>query len=346
MKYVKLGKTNLTVSKTAMGTVPLQRLSTPEAVRLVKSAYDGGITFFDTSDNYSQSEAKLGIALEGVRHQVVIATKASVQGYDDATAHIEQSMRDLKTDYIDIIQLHNPKELPDGNARDDTFAALRDAREKGYVGHIGFTSHDLYRALDAAKSGLFDTIQYPLCYLSSGKDDDLIEYCAKENIGLIAMKPFAGGMIRDAALTFLYFRQKENVVPIYGIQRRSELEILLELEENPPPLDAYMAIRIEEGRERYQRLFCRGCERCLPACPQGIRPGYMGRIGDFLYRNPPSKYLTESWHQQVSKIPSCTGCGSCVAACPFGCDLREKMKESYLVFNDFWSRKETFEEGV
>jgi aryl-alcohol dehydrogenase-like predicted oxidoreductase/Pyruvate/2-oxoacid:ferredoxin oxidoreductase delta subunit len=342
MKYIRLGKTNLTVSKTAIGTVPLQRLPTPEAVRLIRAAYDGGVTFFDTADNYSQSEAKLGRALEGLRHKVVIATKVSVPQYSNAMVALEQSMRDLKTDYIDVIQLHNPKEVPDGTAQDDALAALYDAQKKGYVRHIGFTSHSLRNALAAAKSGLFDTIQYPLCYLSSSKDDELIEYCMKENLGLIAMKPFAGGMIRDAALTFLYFRQKENVVPIYGIQRRSELEVLLELEENPPQLDSYMAISIQEGKKRYQHLFCRGCEQCLPACPQGIRPGYMGRIGDFLYRNPPGKYLTQAWHEQVSKIPSCTGCGKCVAACPFDCDLREKMKESYLVFSDFWSRKEDF----
>lgn len=340
MKYVQLGATGLTVSKTAIGTVPIQRLRQEDAVRLMRSAYEGGVTYFDTADNYTKSEEKLGVAFEGIRKSVVISTKVSVGSYKEATAHIQQSLRDLRTDYIDLIQLHNPSSVPDGTRGDDAYAALRDAKEKGYVRHIGYTSHDLIRSTDAACSGLFETLQFPLCYLSSEKDDALIELCAQKNIGLIAMKPFAGGMIRVPQLTFFYFRQKKNVVPIYGIQRQSELDALLELEREEPEFDAFWQLRMEEGRKRDQKLFCRGCERCAGACPQGIRPGYMGRIGDFLYRNALSMYLNQRWHDEVVHIPDCTNCGACVAACPNGCDLREKMKESYSVYMDFWANRE------
>jgi len=342
MKYVRMGSTGLTVSKTAIGTVPLQRLDVADAVKLMRNAYDAGITFFDSADNYVGSEAKLGIALAGVRSEVVISTKASTQKGNAVMAHIEKSLQDLKTDYIDIIQMHNPKILPDANDPDGAYAALVSARQKGYVRHIGFTSHDLQMAIRAAESGLFETVQYPLNYLSGEKDEELIRLCDQKGIGLIAMKPFAGGMIRNPTLTFMYFRSHENVVPIYGIQRQSELDILIELEEHTPAFDVNLRQLTEKGKAEFQSLFCRGCDRCLENCPQGIRPGYMGRIGDFLYRNPPYKYLTMEWYQQVLKIPSCIACGECVKSCPFGVDLRSRMKECYDVYMDLWSHKEDF----
>ena len=346
MKYVRLGKTDLTVSKTAIGTVPIQRLSRGDAVKLMRSAFDGGINFFDTADNYEKSEEKLGYAFESNRHDIVISSKVSVTKYDDAMTHLTNSLRDLKTDYIDIMQLHNPKNVPDGALKDDALAALRDAKEKGYIRHIGYTSHDLQRATESVTGGNFETLQYPLNNLSGEKDDELLGLCAKNDVGVIAMKPFAGGMIRMPELPFLYFRSKENVVPIYGVQRQSELDALLEMENSDFEMDKFWEIRMEEYRKNYRKLFCRGCDRCLSACPQGIRPGYMGRIGDFLYRNAPPKYLSETWHKQVQDIPKCTGCGSCVAACPFGCDLREKMKESYDVFMSFWNEREKYEESA
>ncbi|GHV87210.1 aldo/keto reductase [Spirochaetia bacterium] len=338
MEFVTLGITGLRVSKTAIGTVPLQRLTEQEAARLMRSAYDGGITYFDSADAYTGSEYKLGLAVHDVRDKVVISTKASTADYAEALKRIEKSLRDLNTDYIDIIQLHNPKTLPDPNDRSGAYAALVEAKQKGQVRHIGFTTHDLERASAAARSGLFETVQYPLSYLSGEKDEELIALCREKNIGLIAMKPFAGGMIRNPALSFLYFRAHENVVPIYGIQRQSELEALLELERNPPALDAQMRLLLRKGRDEFEKLFCRGCDRCQAACPQGIRPGYAGRMGDFLYRNPPHKYLTASWHVEMLKVPSCTGCGACVKTCPFGVDLRGKMKESHEIFMDLWTR--------
>ena len=340
MKYVRLGKSGLTVSKTAIGTVPLQRLSEDAAVSLVRKAYAGGITFYDTADNYSNSELRLGLALEPVRHAVVIATKVSVHGYDAAKKAIEQSLCNLRTDYIDLVQLHNPPAMPQNSDNNDAYAALRDAWQKGYIRAIGFTTHNQDLAEEAARSSLFSTIQYPLNYLSSDRDDSWIRACSDCNIGIIAMKPFAGGMIRDAELTFAYFRSREAVVPIYGIQRLSELQVLLELEANPPVMDALMQQRIRQNQKLLQPLFCRGCDRCASACPQGIRPGYMGRIGDFLYRNRTDLYLTAAWHQEVEKITSCTQCGRCVQICPNGCDLRKKMQESRAVFLDHWQRRQ------
>ena len=340
MRYVRLGKTNLTVSKTALGTVPLQRLDHKTSVDLLRNAYDGGITYFDTADSYGQSEEKLGIAFNGYRKNIIISSKVSVAKYDDAQTHIEQTLRSLKTDYIDLMQLHNPRNVPDGSLTDDALAAMRDAKEKGYIRHIGYTSHDLYRATEAVESGIYETLQFPFNCLSGPKDDVLIDLCAANDVGVIAMKPFAGGMIRMPELPFLYFRSKENVVPIFGIQRQSELDALIELEKEDLAMDRFWEYRMAEFKALNDHLFCRGCERCSDVCEFGIRPGYMGRIGDFLYRNALSIYLNERWHKEVVDIPKCTQCGKCVEVCPFGCDLREKMKESYEVYMSFWNNKE------
>ncbi len=144
------------------------------------------------------------------------------------------------------------------------------------------------------------------------------------------------------ALSDLYFRARENVVPIYGIQRMSELNILLELEESPPELDEHMRQWIELGKKNFGGLFCRGCDRCAGVCPQNIRVGYASRIGDFFYRSPVEKYLTYKWFEEMQRVPNCTGCGECIRHCPFGLDLREAMKKNYAVFMDFWSRKEKY----
>lgn len=342
MKYIKLGGTGLVVSKTAIGTVPIQRLDTADSVSLMRSAYEGGISYFDTSDNYTGSEEKLGAALKDVREKVIISTKVSTTGYEKAKEGIQQSLKRLNTSYIDIIQLHNPSVVPVENDPVSAYAALVEAKNQGYVRHIGFTNHDLQRAIEAAKSGLFETIQYPLNYLSGEKDEELIRLCAEKNIGLIAMKPFAGGMIKDPELTFMYFRAHENVVPIYGIQRMSELTVLLELEQNPPEPDEHMRQWIEQGRKNFAGLFCRGCDRCAKVCPQNIRVGYASRIGDFFYRNPVGKYLTYQWFEEMQRVPACTGCGECTRSCPFGLDLREAIQKNHAVFMDFWSRKEQY----
>jgi len=336
MKMVELGKTGLKVSKTAIGTVPLQRLGFDESVRLLRECYEQGINFFDTSDNYGGSDEKVGAAFAG--RDVVIATKVSTEKYDAAKASIENSLKALRVEAIALVQLHNPKQIDNG-----ALEAVQEAKRKGYVRHIGFTTHDLKRAMAAAQSGLFDTIQYPLNFLSGEKESELISLCNSLGMGLIAMKPFAGGMITEPAYSFAYFRQR-NVVPIYGIQRKSELDALIALENAPPNMeDETFRKQYEAERVRLAQQFCRGCDRCAGVCPAGIDVNYAGRIGDFFYRNPPSKYLKDdSWYNKMQYVKECTNCGKCVGVCPFGSDMRQPMKRSYEIFMQFWQRRKEY----
>ena len=334
MQYTRLGSTELVVSKTAIGTVPFQRLDIKESEQLLRQCYDGGITYYDTSDNYGGSDEKLGLVFSGMRDKVIISTKISGTGYDKAQKSLQGSLKALKTDYIDLIQFHNSEIVP--TAESGEYRAAIEAKEKGYVRHIGFTNHNLKKALAAAKTGLFETIQYPLNFLSVERDEELIRLCAKKKIGVIAMKPFAGGVIKEPELSFWYFRKHAGVVPIYGIQRKAELDALLDLENASSENEAEIERRLQEGREHYANRFCRGCETCAGICPQGIDVAYASRLGDFFYRNPPEKYNSEYWSELIHKVELCTACGACTNACPYGLVLQSAMKKSLEVFKSFW----------
>ena len=240
MDKIKLGRTNLMVTRSGFGALPVQRVSFDDAKNILQKAYDNGINFFDTARAYSDSEEKIGYSLSDVRENIIIATKTHAEDKKTLLEHLNTSLKNLKTDYIDIYQLHNPDVLPDPEDPDGLYAGLIEAKKKGLVHFIGITNHKLKNAMDAAASGLYDTIQFPLCSLSSDDDLLLIKECKKRNVGLIAMKALSGGLITNASSAFAFLRQFDNVVPIWGMQRETELDEFITLEKNPPALDEAM----------------------------------------------------------------------------------------------------------
>ena len=182
MEKIRLGRTGLLVTKTAFGALPIQRISKADAVKLVRRACEAGINYFDTANMYTDSEEKLGEALHDVRQNVVISTKSGGGDKKTVQAHIEQSLRSLRTDYIDLFQFHNPAVLPDIHDPDGPFAAALEAKQKGYIRHIGITNHRLKVAHEAIESGNFETLQFPFCYLATEKDLELVELCRTVNV--------------------------------------------------------------------------------------------------------------------------------------------------------------------
>ncbi len=339
MDKIKLGRTNLMVSRSGFGALPIQRISFDEAKNLLRKAYDNGINFFDTARSYTDSEEKIGYALSDVRHNIIIATKSHAKDKKTLFEHLETSLKNLKTDYIDIYQLHNPKELPDPDDPDGLYSGLLEAQKKGMIRFIGITNHRLDLALEAAKSELYDTIQFPLSSLSSDEDLKLVEECKKRDIGVIAMKALSGGLITNVSTTFAFLRQFDNVVPIWGIQRESELDEFIELEKNPPALDENMWKIIEQDRKELQGSFCRGCGYCLP-CPADIPIPMAARMSLLLRRSPYQKYLSDKWEEQMNRIENCTDCGHCKAHCPYELDTPELLKlmlEDYREFKKLHS---------
>jgi predicted aldo/keto reductase-like oxidoreductase len=334
MEKTKLGRTNLIVGRTAFGALPIQRVDLGEAKLLLRKAYENGVNLFDTARAYSDSEEKIGNALHDVRQDIYIATKSMAKDSRSFIKDLETSLMNLKTDYIDIIQLHNPEILPDPKDPDSLYSSMLKAKEKGMVRFIGITNHKLSNAISVAESGLYDTVQFPLSSLSSNEDLKLIEVCRKNNVGLIAMKALSGGLITNASASFAFLRQFGNVVPIWGIQRECELDEFLELEKSPPALDVSMLEIIRRDKKELGGAFCRGCGYCLP-CPAQIPIPMAARMSLLLRRAPYRDFLTDEWRGNMERIQDCTDCNNCKDHCPYGLDtpsLLKTMLDDYQKF--------------
>ncbi|HHX39635.1 MAG TPA: aldo/keto reductase [Armatimonadetes bacterium] len=337
MEKIRLGRTGLMVTRVGFGALPLQRVDRAEAARILCRAYDAGINFYDTARGYTDSEEKIGDALSGVRDRIVIATKSAAKSREGVLQDLEKSLRNLKTDYVDLLQLHNPRAMPDPEDPGSSYAGLLEAREKGMVRFIGFTNHSRERALQAVESGLFDTLQFPFSAISSMEELALIGHCQQADVGVIAMKPLCGGLLTEARPAFAFLWQFENVVPIWGIQRMEELEESLALASDPPVLDAALRAEIERDRQELAGDFCRGCGYCQP-CPEEIPIPMAARMSLLLRRSPYQPLLTEEWAERMMRIEKCRECGECMSRCPYGLEIPRLLQEMLADYKAFRER--------
>jgi len=335
MEYITLGKTGLMVSRTAFGALPLQRIvDYNESSALIRAAYEGGINFFDTAHSYTDSEEKLGIAFKDIRNDIVLATKSGARNADDLRADLETSLRNLKTDYIDLYQIHNPSFIPLPSGSDGIYEALLDLKKEGKIRFFGITNHSRQLALQAVETGLYDTLQYPFSYLADNQDVELVKICADKTMGFIAMKALAGGLITNIPAAFSWIRQFEEAIPIWGIQRQVELEDFLELERNPAVLDEIIKGEIEKDRKLLCGNFCRGCGYCLP-CPVNIPINNANRMSQLLRRSPTAQWLTPEWQDLMGRIKNCTKCGLCAKRCPYGLKPYETLPKHLKDYRSF-----------
>ncbi len=337
MQKTRLGRTNLLVTRTSFGALPIQRISFDEARNILLKAYNSGINFYDTARMYTDSEEKLGYAFSDIRKDIIIATKSVATDRKTLLEHLEISLKNMKTDYVDILQLHNPGVLPDPEDPESSYAGLMEAKKKGMVRFVGITNHKIKTALAAVESGLYDTMQFPLSSLSSEIDLELIEVCRKKDIGLIAMKAMSGGLITNAASTFAFLRQFDNVVPIWGIQREAELDEFLELENNPPTLNDELWEVIKRDRTELAGNFCRGCGYCMP-CPAGIEIPTQARMSLLLRRAPYEPYLSDEFKEKMKLINKCIECGQCKNHCPYSIDTPNLLKVQLQDYNEFYTQ--------
>ena len=333
MKPVTLGRTGLTVNRIGFGALPIQRVTLEEAAKLLRRAYDAGIDFYDTAHLYSDSEEKLGYALHDVRSHIVLATKSAETSPAGIRADLEQSLRSLRTDYIDIYQLHNPAVCPKPGDGSGIYELLTDLKREGKIRFISITNHRLSVAREAVESGLYDTLQFPFSYLASPEDEALVRLCAEKEVGFIAMKALSGGLIMHADAACAFLTQFENVLPIWGIQRMSELEEFLSFQTQPPSLDGSTQAVIDDDRASLSGSFCRGCGYCMP-CPAGIIINNCARTSLLLRRSPSAGWLTPQWQAEMAKIDNCIHCGSCTAHCPYGLDTPKLLQENLADYRE------------
>lgn len=333
METLRLGKTNLAVTKNGFGALPVQRVDTAEGVRLLRMAYDGGINYFDTARFYTDSEEKIGLALSDVRENIIISTKTMALKVEDFWRDLEESLSLLKTDYIDIYQFHNPPFCPKPNDGTGLYEAMLEAKEQGKIRHIGITNHRLAVAEEAVHSGLYETLQFPFSYLASEKEEALVRLCEENDVGFICMKALAGGLITRSDAAYAYLADFP-VAPIWGIQRESELREFLSYNENPPHMTEEIREFIEREREELAGDFCRGCGYCMP-CPVGIEINNAARMSLMIRRAPEKAQLSDRNKAMMLKIEDCIGCGQCASRCPYGLDtpsLLKKNLEDYRTF--------------
>lgn len=333
MQTVRLGRTNITVSKNGFGALPIQRVSSDEAVRILRKAYDGGINYFDTARFYTDSEEKLGLALADVRENIIISTKTMQTNVEGFWRELEESLTLLKTDYIDIYQFHNPAFCPKPGDGTGLYEAMLEAKRLGKIRHIGITNHRLAIAEEAVRSGLYDTLQFPFSYLASEKEEALVKLCEEMDVGFICMKALAGGLISRSDAAYAYLADYP-VAPIWGIQRESELDEFLSYNTNPPTMTEEIAALIENDKKELMGEFCRGCGYCMP-CPVGIQINNCARMSLMIRRAPVAAQLSEASQAMMKKIEDCIGCGKCKSMCPYGLDTPNLLKRNYEDYKTF-----------
>ena len=334
MQHFILGRTNLEISRTGFGALPIQRVSFEEAGALLNRALDGGISYIDTARAYTDSEEKIGRSISRRRGEYILATKTGASDAAGLEKDLETSLRMLRTDHIDIYQFHNPPFVPVPGGRDGLYDAALRARQAGKIRFISITQHSIERAFEAVNSGLYDTLQYPFNHLATEREIQLVNLCREKNVGFICMKAMSGGLITQARLPFAWLSRFDHIVPIWGIQRMSELEEFLALSECPPPLDEEALAQIEHDRRELAGSFCRGCGYCMP-CPAGIPINNANRMTQLLQRSPWKGYLSEQWQRDMEKIEDCIHCGACAKKCPYGLKPFDTLPGHLAFYRDF-----------
>ena len=327
MEYRVLGKTGLKVSRMGFGGIPIQRTDAEGAKAVIRYLMDRGVNYIDTARGYTVSEEFLGYALEGIRDKFVIATKSMARTKEAMAADIETSLKNLRTDYIDLYQIHNapPADVEKVIAPGGALEALLEAKAAGKIGHIGITAHSLDTFKLALEMDWVETIMFPYNIVET-QGEDLIAKCTEKNIGFIDMKPLAGGAIEDATLALRFLCANENVtVVIPGMAEIKEAQQNIAAVENDAPLTGDELAAMDAIRKDLGTHFCRRCNYCAP-CTVGISIPAM-----FLMEGYLSRYGLADWakmrYDGLGKTASeCIECGVCETRCPYNLPIREMLK--------------------
>lgn len=330
MKTVTLGSTGITTPQNAFGALPVQRVSIEDGVRLLRRAFDGGMTYFDTARAYTDSEEKLGLAFgqNGLRDQLFIATKTGSKTPEEFREHLDTSLHMLKTDHIDVYQFHMADQAYAPGDGTGMYECMQEAKQAGKILHIGITAHKIGVAFDAVNSGLYETLQFPFSYLAGPREVELVNLCKEKNIGFVCMKGLSGGLITNSAAAMAFMTQFDNTLPIWGIQRERELDEFLSYMDNTPEWNDEFAAFVEADRAELAGDFCRGCGYCEP-CPAGIIIHQCARIGLMVRRAPSAAWLNDYWQAEMAKIPNCLHCNQCASHCPYELDTPTLLQKNY-----------------
>ncbi len=335
MEYKILGKTGLRVSSLGFGGIPIQRIDAAGTKKLMHILKDAGVNYIDTARGYTVSEEFLGEALEGIREHFILATKSMARDHAAMARDIEISLRNLRTDFIELYQVHNPTmaQLETVCAPGGALQALLEAKQAGKIGHIGITTHALDVFEKALELPWVETIMFPYNIVEN-QGEHFMKKCREKNIAFIAMKPMAGGAIESGSLALRYIRQNDDVtVVIPGIAEQREALENIAAWENGTPLTPEEEGAIREVRRELGTNFCRRCNYCQP-CAAGINIS-----GVFLFEGYLSRYGLGEWAKgryeaMPVKASACIGCGACEDRCPYHLPIRRLLKAAAEKFGE------------
>jgi predicted aldo/keto reductase-like oxidoreductase len=329
MDKIRLGKTEMMVSRIGFGGIPIQRDNEEEAVAVVKRCLELGITFLDTANGYTTSEERIGKAIAGKRKEVIIATKSGGRDRKTVEEHLKLSLKRLNTNYIDLYQFHGvstPEHLKAVLALNGPITAVEEAKKAGVVRHIGVTSHQIDIAKEAVKTGRFETVLFPFNFIAREPAEDLRKLCQTLDVGVIAMKPLAGGMLDNVKIAFKFLFQYPDVLPIPGIEKVHEIEEIVGLLDKSTKLSAADKREMQRLRDELGNQFCRRCDYCQP-CTMGITISSVMTSDTIAKRLPPERLFSGQFADSIEKARSCSECGECETRCPYHLPIRELIKK-------------------
>lgn len=335
MNYKRLGKTNLNVSVIGFGGIPIQRITKDETVPVIQKAMELGINYIDTARGYTVSEEYIGNALYGIRDKWIVASKSMARTKDEILKDVDISLKNLQTDYIDLYQIHNVKEMEiykQVTSAGGALEGLLAAKKAGKIGHIGITAHSLDTLKVAVESNLFETIMYPYNIVET-QADELFKRAYEKNIGVIAMKPMAGGALQNGTLAMRFILQNKYITSaIPGMASIKEVEENVKAFENVSPLSADEIKQCSDISKKLGKVFCRRCGYCAP-CPQGIDIPYCFILKAYYDNYDLKDWAIGRYKAMKSHAGDCRECGRCEKKCPYSLPIRKMLKEVKKTFS-------------
>ena len=333
MQYTTLGKTGIRISRIGFGGIPIQKIDAAGTRQLFLQMRQAGINYVDTARGYTVSESYIGEAICGMREHFVLATKSMSRTREAMAKDIETSLANLRTDYIDLYQVHNPtmEQLEQVIAEGGALEALLEARAAGKIGHIGLTAHSLEVFAKALTLDWVETVMFPYNIVET-QGIELIHKCAEKGIGFIAMKPLAGGALDDATLALRFIASNPDVtVVIPGMADEREIEQNIAAVCDGSPLTGEENAKIEEIRDALGTQFCRRCNYCAP-CMVGINIPGVFLMDGYLTRYGLSDWAKSRYDAMEKKASDCVGCGACETRCPYQLPIRDMLQAAAARF--------------
>jgi len=335
-----LGKTGIDVFPLGFGGIPIQRIGKVEAIQVIRRALSRGVNLIDTARGYTDSEEKIGLALQGSQQKVYLTTKSPARTRESILTDVHKSLECLRVKKIDIYQLHGVNEekiydqvMSPGGA----WEGLKEAQQKGWIAHIGITGHRTSVLINAVKSGKFDTIMLCFNFIENECEKELLGLAEKMGVGVLAMKPLGGGMIEDASLTLRYIYRWSQVIPIPGMEKITEVDENVAVTTSSYEMTPSDWERIEKIRQQLGTVFCRRCGYCQP-CPEEISISAILTARSIARRLPIPSLKTGWVYEAYTGAKNCQECGECEEKCPYRLPIRKLIKENMKFLDELYSR--------